>query len=370
MSMNDPVAGYEAGVRILAAGGAESNDPSLEQLLGQLRNKGWLNQQEAERQARSLDDAKHAEEARQDHDKYTFPASHAIGLNQRSYGHLTITPNDATYTSPEENIHFLKNDIRETKVEGDGFYFIPTRGRKFLFFPVTEEGVINKTAAYSVALPPSVLGDAVVARWHFVQTGRETLGPSSESTPQQPPAADEQKTSEPAARVQEHSTPVHNSKPTPASLRAASTRATDAPTSVPVVQTDSSTIVPVSGQPTAAASSRTAVLHLYRLSHMGGEFSKYDIEIDGRRVAKIANAQSVRFDISPGKHNINVFWSSVKSDAPLYDMDFDPGKEYWVRVDLRQSYADHMRLAIVPEAEAREETGKLIEVAQDGSPGK
>ena len=48
ISLNDPIAGYEAGQKLLTAGAADSNDPSLQQLLAELRNKGWLDKQGAE----------------------------------------------------------------------------------------------------------------------------------------------------------------------------------------------------------------------------------------------------------------------------------------------------------------------------------
>jgi len=48
ISLNDPMAGYEAGQKLLAAGAADSNDPSLRQWLAQLKNKGWLDKQKAE----------------------------------------------------------------------------------------------------------------------------------------------------------------------------------------------------------------------------------------------------------------------------------------------------------------------------------
>lgn len=372
MSTNDPAAGYEAGERILAAGGADSNDTALQRLLGQLRNKGWLNQQDAESQARSLDNARRAEEARQDHDKYTFPVAHASGMHY-TYGHLTITPNDATYASPDENIHFFKKDIHETKVlcvgnsafgggGGCGFYFIPTVGRKFYFLAITEDGVANKTIARNVVLPPSVLGNAVVTRWHFSQIDSKTLGPSPENAPQQTPAAVAQSASEPTAPAQQRPTSFDNSNPQQAAQRAETTRAS------PPGQAASPTIDPASSQQASSAGSTTAILHLYRLSHMGGVFSQYGIEIDGRQVAKIANAESVRMDLSPGKHNINVTYHAVKSDRPLYDLLMESGKEYWIRVDLSEGFIVHMRLAVVPEAEAREESGKLKEIARGDLP--
>jgi hypothetical protein len=45
ISLNDPLAGYEAGQRLLAA---DSNDPNLRRLLAQLKNKDWLDKQRAE----------------------------------------------------------------------------------------------------------------------------------------------------------------------------------------------------------------------------------------------------------------------------------------------------------------------------------
>jgi len=56
IGLNEPMEGYEAGQKLLEAGGADSNDPNLQQLLGQLKNKGWLDKQEAEKQAKKKED--------------------------------------------------------------------------------------------------------------------------------------------------------------------------------------------------------------------------------------------------------------------------------------------------------------------------
>ena len=42
ISLNDPMAGYEAGEKLLAAGAADSNDSNLQGLLAQLKNRGWF----------------------------------------------------------------------------------------------------------------------------------------------------------------------------------------------------------------------------------------------------------------------------------------------------------------------------------------
>jgi hypothetical protein len=45
LGLDDPAAGYEAGQKLLSAGAADSNDPSLQQLLAQLNKKGWLDKE-------------------------------------------------------------------------------------------------------------------------------------------------------------------------------------------------------------------------------------------------------------------------------------------------------------------------------------
>ena len=58
ISLNDPTQGYEAGQKLIVGGAADSNDPSLQRLLGQLKNKGWLDKKGAE-------EAQHLAQARE-----------------------------------------------------------------------------------------------------------------------------------------------------------------------------------------------------------------------------------------------------------------------------------------------------------------
>jgi len=51
ISLNDPMAAYEAGQKLIAAGAADSSDTNLQRLLAQLKNKGWLDKQRTEDQA-------------------------------------------------------------------------------------------------------------------------------------------------------------------------------------------------------------------------------------------------------------------------------------------------------------------------------
>jgi hypothetical protein len=52
ISLSDPMAGYDAGQKLLAAGAADRSDLNLQQLLAQLKNKGWLDRQTAEKHAK------------------------------------------------------------------------------------------------------------------------------------------------------------------------------------------------------------------------------------------------------------------------------------------------------------------------------
>jgi len=52
MSLDDPIAGYEAGQKLLAMGAADGNDANLQRLLGGLKNKGWLDKERVEREAK------------------------------------------------------------------------------------------------------------------------------------------------------------------------------------------------------------------------------------------------------------------------------------------------------------------------------
>jgi len=58
ISLNDPLAGYEAGQKLLAAGAEDGNDPNLRRLLAQLKNKGWLDEQGVEEAKQKIEEGK------------------------------------------------------------------------------------------------------------------------------------------------------------------------------------------------------------------------------------------------------------------------------------------------------------------------
>jgi hypothetical protein len=187
ISLNAPMAGFEAGQKLLAAGAADSNDPKLLQLLAKLKLLGWMDRQEAEghqlaannerkQQAASAE----AERLKEEHDQYTLAAAHSHGFSY-GYGHLTLNENDMVYVADDETIHLNRSDVRQVKSycvgkNYCGLYFYPKDGRKFFFLAITEAGVANKTATGTTLLP-SVMGNMVVARWKFVSSDNKTLIP-------------------------------------------------------------------------------------------------------------------------------------------------------------------------------------------------
>jgi len=56
LSLDDIAAGFEAGQKLLAVGAADSNDPNLQQLMAQLKNKGWLDKDAAKAQQKQKSD--------------------------------------------------------------------------------------------------------------------------------------------------------------------------------------------------------------------------------------------------------------------------------------------------------------------------
>lgn len=58
LSLDQPDAGYEAGQKLLEAGAADSNDPTLQQLISQLKIKGWLNKQGVEKAKQKIEEDK------------------------------------------------------------------------------------------------------------------------------------------------------------------------------------------------------------------------------------------------------------------------------------------------------------------------
>lgn len=364
ISLNDPMVGYEAGQRLLASGAADLNDSNLQRLLGQLKNKGWLDQQKAEELQRSVDKAREQEQEAEERLQNTFPVVHGkvgFGANGYGYGHLLIDKDSAVYEGTDEKVRLAVSQIREVKVvcnvDACGMYFTPKSGRKFFFLPVTEEAVANRTDKGIIFHKPAVLGNAVVRRWGFVKIDDKTLGPPAAGSAPETPKA--------------QASAILNPGPLNKSTTELTAQAAKSPVAMkdsvpqPPAQVSQSSVFasnPAVVKTSLGTASNTAILHLYRFHQFGGLGLKTNIDIDGKKAAQIENGQAIRMLIAPGKHNITASARKAKADLPIYDLTMEAGKEYWVRVDFSVGLLTHVKLYLEPAEKAQSESGKLEEI--------
>jgi hypothetical protein len=359
ISLNQPMAGYRAGEKLIAAGAANSNDANLQRLLGQLRNKGWLDRQKAEKLQQGVDKAREQEQETAERVQNTFPVVHGkvgFGANGYGYGHLVINKDSAVYEGTDENVRLAVSEIREVKVacntDACGMYFTPKSGRKFFFLPVTEDAVANRTDKGKIFYKPAVLGNAVVRRWGFVKIDEKSLGP--------PPAGSAPETLKASAVPSPG--PVNKSTPELTAQAAKSPVPTNAPVPQPAAQVSQSSVFasnPAVVRTAIGVASNTAILHLYRFHQFGGLGLKTNIDIYGKRATQIENGQAIRMLIAPGKHNITASARKAKADLPIYDLLMEAGKEYWVRVDFSVGLLTHVKLYLESAEKAQSESGKL-----------
>jgi hypothetical protein len=177
IGMSQPMDGFEAGQKLLAAGAMDSNDSGLQQLLAKLKLMGWMDSEKVRGLQLQADEARRqqaeaAERDRQNADRAqnTFPAAHADGFHY-GYGHITIDDSGAVYVGSDQTIHMAKTEMREVKAACFsyvcGLYFTPKSGRKYFIVAVTEDAVSSRQMPANAVRPPAVLGNAVVAKWKF-----------------------------------------------------------------------------------------------------------------------------------------------------------------------------------------------------------
>jgi len=364
ISLNQPMAGYIAGEKLIGAGAANSNDANLQRLLGQLRNKGWLDRQKAEELQKSVDKAREQEQETEERVQNTFPVVHGkvgFGANGYGYGHLLIDKDSAVYEGTDEKVRLAVSEIREVKVacnvDACGMYFTPKSGRKFFFLPVTEEAVSKRTDKGIIFHKPAVLGNAVVRRWGFVKIDDKTLGP--------PPAGSAPETPKAQASAIPNPGPVNKSTTELTAQAAKSPIPMKDSVLQPPAQVSQSSVFasnPAVVRTAGGTASNTAILHLYRFHQFGGLGLKTNIDIDGKKATQIENGQAIRMLIAPGKHNITASARKAKADLPIYDLVMEAGKEYWVRVDFSVGLLTHVKLYLEPAEKAQSESGKLEEI--------
>lgn len=445
LSLDDMYAGSDAGQKLLAAGAADSNNPSLERLISQLKLKGWLDREkmaEAKRNtADSLVNSLGMKFARVPGTKVVFSIwdtrvqdfqafvndTHydatrdmSSGVNghqgatllasyvQAHYERLgnswqnpgwTQGPEDAvagvSWEDAKAFCEWLTEKERHIgKIGPDQSYRLPTdaewsmavgadqgkgSGKKIIsplgndipnaygiyglggsFFQFTEDWydskLVNKTArggswfhsennfrrtSFRIAVGPKLRFNDFSFR---VVLANETQKRQAEVGS---PAAVE--ISKPEQPAQEPNTPV--------SINNSVSQAADRVSQSPALASN-----PAAPGGMAATVSNTAILHLYRVHQFAGLGLKTNIEIDGKQVTQIANGQAIRLLIAPGKHNITASARKAKADLPIYDLNMEAGKEYWVRVDFSTKFFNYVRLYLEPAEKAQTQSGKLEEV--------
>jgi hypothetical protein len=177
LSLNEPMEGYEAGQKLLAAGPAVSADSSVLQLLAQLKNRGWLDQQTVIEQQRVVE-----------HERYTFPVQ--MLHKYMNPGHLTINQDEAIYIGLNgEVIHLAMRDVTEIRLgdvdwAGNGLIFVVNNNKR-LALVLVPEAKLHDSWTKNDVLPPLVIANAVVERWRFVLTGSSLRSPYSSSPPRE-----------------------------------------------------------------------------------------------------------------------------------------------------------------------------------------
>src|SRR5581483_3561598 len=448
ISLDDMYAGSEAGQKLLAAGAADSNNPSLEHLISQLKLKGWLDQEKMAEAKRNTADSlvnslgmkfthvpgttvvfsvwdtrvqdfqafvndTHYDATRDmssgisGHQGATLLASYVqahyerLGNSWQNPG-WTQGPGDAvtgvSWKDAKVFCEWLTEKERHIgKIGPDQSYRLPTdaewsiavgvdpqkaderksSGKKTIsplgndipnaygiyglggsFFQFTEDWydskMVNKTARG---------GSWFHSENNFRRTSfRMAVGPNLRFNDFSFRVVLSNDTQKQQAGVRSPAA-VELSKPEQTTQAAKSPVPIDS-MSQPAAQLSQGSVL--ASNPaligTAATVSNTAILHLYRVHQFAGLGLKTNIDIDGKKATQIENGQAIQLLIAPGKHNITASARKAKADLPIYDLDMEAGKEYWVRVDFSAKFFNYVRLYLEPAEKAQAESGKLEEV--------
>ncbi len=345
LSLDGPLAGYQAGQKLLAAGAANSADPNVAHLLAQLNLKGWMDRQEAERQqAIKIATTPHA----------------ARSEAERSLSEAILTVLYANNVAP----------VNRWKVYGftaDSFILSGQQGndpRAFRYDQVRTAHFFHQKGYCYVFLndelntlnwDKSHCPDAQKFA-NALSTLVESAVPAKGSDPKTPKAKE---------YAVDNPAPVSKSMPEFTAQAAKSPVAMNDSISQPATQVSQSSVFagnPAPAGTTAATVANTAILHLYRLRQFAGLGLKTNIDIDGKKTTQIANGQAIQMLLAPGKHNIAAPARKAKADHPIYDLDMEAGKEYWVRIDFSVGFLTYVRLYLEPDEKAQTESGKLEEI--------
>jgi hypothetical protein len=170
ISLNDIVAGYDAGQKLLAMGATDSSDPANLAILVQLKNKGWLDKNTVTEFKSTVTEF----QKRALQEKFTFQGRHTVRAVGDFRGHLTLNEIDAVYEGEDGTIRFNLDEIREVRPVHFRMtvQFEMKNGKDFWFKPF-EESSFQHTNGHEEKEVSDLL-DAVVERWKFVSAGTKT----------------------------------------------------------------------------------------------------------------------------------------------------------------------------------------------------
>jgi hypothetical protein len=359
ISLNDPMAGYEAGQKLIAAGAADSGDPNLQRLLAQLNSKGWLDKQKAEEAKEQqryilvtvtlVDDADAA--SRRELRSKLDSAVTALLQSRFPRTNIRTTTPDA---GPDPVLRVTIN------LPYPKYWFEPKGG-----FSHRYTGHVNSTLSISVLSPIGLLVDRTFAVAIVKSNLKDAdIGDGVQQVEHMRDWVAQEALEKLKGLLAEdavHSS-LGNSTPEPALPDAHSSAPMGNPAPEPTVAAvHSSTLADNPAPP--AAGSNTTVLHVYRPHHLTGASQKPYIYVDGKQIVPIANSQTIRMILSPGKHNISVSKKYVNSEIPIYDLDMASGNEYWIRVELSAgAWGAHSKLFVVPTEQAQSESNRMEEI--------
>lgn len=187
--------------------------------------------------------------------------------------------------------------------------------------------------------------------------GKALLDKTLASPQPAPPTA----SSHPLAANEAPTQPATNDSHEP---RAGSATGTATPLTLkPAAPVAQDPVPPVTNPSPPAAASNTAILHIYRPHHLTAAAQQPYIYVDGKKITPIANSQTIRMLLSPGKHNISVSKKYIDNQIPINDLDMASGNEYWIRVDISAgAFGAHSKLYLVPTDQALTESKKTEEI--------
>ncbi|MBZ5694455.1 MAG: hypothetical protein LAN36_03740 [Acidobacteriia bacterium] len=384
ISLNDPMAGYEAGQKLLAMGAADRNDLNLQRLLAQLKNKGWLDEEWAEKIKKQLELTK----------KYgwmlgtwseTFTSTWKKDTGSRRYREIYNT-GSTKYEHSEEFQLSKSSAVIEAYDVNAGVKSAEPRYRGTLVDSgeMHWEGLDVLNERHVGGHPGSEQWEQATSCEIDEHKRTMTLVFVSWNDQKDPNASRPEihlftksdlmrvlgeDAPEPTTPAVHNSAVINNQVPHagPVSEPVVQGSAlTNAPTREPseaAVHSSASLNVAVSSESPHSADTETAILHVYRLKHFYGSATSYGVYIDGKKIIPIRNAQTIRMLLAAGKHSISVSEKGAKTRKPINDFDMVAGKEYWVRVDLGVGFPmGYFIVSLVPDDQAGAESRQLEQI--------